>query len=79
MTGTQQPPKRLRRSRKERMIAGICGGLAEYFNIDPTWMRLLFIVLLLLGGSTILVYLVMWLVVPLEPLESGTKDIDHRP
>ena len=63
------PPRRLRRSRKERMIAGVCAGLAEYFGMDPTWMRLIFIIFLLLGGSAILVYLIMWMVVPLDPLE----------
>ena len=56
--------KKLRRSRKDRMIAGVCGGLAAYFERDPTWIRLLFILFLLLGGSAILVYAVMWLVVP---------------
>ncbi|WED41825.1 PspC domain-containing protein [Legionella cardiaca] len=59
--------KRLYRSRRERMIAGVCGGLAQYFGMDPTIMRLIFIVCLLLGGSAILVYLIMWLIVPLEP------------
>lgn len=58
--------KKLRRSRKEKMIAGVCGGLAEYFDRDPTWIRLLFILLLFFGGSAFLVYLVMWLVVPLD-------------
>lgn len=58
---------RLYRTRRERMIAGVCGGLAHYFNIDPTWMRLIFITCLLLGGSALLVYLIMWAVVPLEP------------
>lgn len=61
--------KRLYRSRKERMIAGVCSGLAEYFDMDPTWMRLIFVIFLLLGGSAILVYAIMWLVVPLEPLK----------
>ncbi|OCH97217.1 hypothetical protein A8135_03725 [Legionella jamestowniensis] len=60
--------KRLYRSRRDKMIAGVCGGLADYFNMDPTVMRLIFILLLLLGGSAILVYLIMWLVVPLEPV-----------
>lgn len=60
-------PKRLYRSRKDRMIAGVCGGLAAYFNMDPTWMRLITVLFVLLGGSAILVYLIMWLVVPLEP------------
>lgn len=58
--------KKLRRSSKEKMIAGVCGGLAEYFERDPSWIRLLFILFLFLGGSAILVYLVMWLVVPID-------------
>ncbi len=60
------PTKRLYRSRKDRMIAGVCGGLAEYFGMDPTWMRLIFILLVLMGGSALLVYMIMWLIVPLE-------------
>ncbi|MCH9643360.1 MAG: PspC domain-containing protein [Gammaproteobacteria bacterium] len=59
-----QPPKRLYRSRKERIIAGVCGGLAEYFNIDPVWMRVIFLVLLFGFGSALLIYLIMWLIVP---------------
>lgn len=59
--------RRLYRSRREKMIAGVCGGLAAYFNMDPSLMRLIFILFLLLGGSAFLVYVVMWLVVPLEP------------
>lgn len=58
--------KRLYRSRRDRMIAGVCGGLADYFEIDPTWVRLIFLVFLLLGGSALLIYLLMWLIVPLE-------------
>ena len=63
----EKPYKRLYRSRRERMIAGVCGGLADYFDMDPTWVRIIFIVFLLLGGSAFLVYLIMWLVVPLAP------------
>ncbi|KTD18904.1 PspC domain-containing protein [Legionella jordanis] len=59
--------RKLYRSRKEKMIAGVCGGMAEYFGIDPTFVRLLFVVCVLLGGSAILAYLILWLVVPLEP------------
>jgi phage shock protein C len=58
---------RLYRSKKDRMIAGICGGLADYFHMDPTWVRLLFIIFLLVGGSAFLVYIIMWLVVPVNP------------
>jgi phage shock protein C len=61
------PKKRLYRSRTERMIAGVCGGLANYFNMDPVWVRVIFLVLLIAAGSTLLVYLLLWLIVPLEP------------
>lgn len=61
-------PKRLYRSRKERLIAGVCGGLGNYFEIDPTWVRILFIVLLLLAGTTLIVYIILWVIVPPEPL-----------
>lgn len=59
--------KKLYRSRKEKIIAGVCGGLAEHFGIDPTWIRLIFILLAILGGTAVLVYLIMWLIVPLSP------------
>ena len=62
----QQKHKKLYRSRQEKMIAGVCGGLAHYFNTDPSWIRLLFILFLLLGGLALLVYLVMWVVIPMD-------------
>jgi phage shock protein C len=58
---------KLYRSRKNRMIAGVCGGLAEYFNVDPTLIRLIAILFIFLGGAAFLVYLILWLVVPLRP------------
>lgn len=61
--------KRLYRSREERVIAGVCGGIAEYFEVDPTLIRLLAVIVVLLGGSGILAYLIMWLVVPLAPIK----------
>ena len=61
--------QKLYRSRDERMIGGVCGGLGEFFGIDPTWMRLLFVLLTIFGGSGVLVYLVMLLIVPEEPLD----------
>ena len=60
-------PKRLTRSRKDKKVAGVCGGVAMYFNIDPTLVRLLWIFLTLVGGAGILLYLIAWIVVPLEP------------
>ena len=58
----------LYRSRSNRQIAGVCGGLAQYFNIDPTLVRVLMVVLALFGGSGLLIYLILWVVVPEEPL-----------
>ena len=58
-------PKRLFRS-KEKKIAGVAGGLAEYLNLDPTIVRLLFVIIAFAGGASVLVYLIMWLVVPEE-------------
>jgi phage shock protein C len=46
------------------MLAGVCGGLAEYFNIDATVMRVLFLILAVFGGSGLVLYLVMWIVIP---------------
>jgi phage shock protein C len=57
----------LYRSRTNRQLAGVCGGLAEYFNIDATLIRVLFVVLAVLGGSGLVIYLVLWIIVPREP------------
>lgn len=63
--------KRLYRSKKNRMLAGVCGGLAEYFNVDPTIVRLIAVLLLLPGGVPGLVpYLILWLIVPENPEKS---------
>lgn len=59
-------PRKLYRSRSESMIAGVCGGLANYFGMDPTIMRLIFLLLFFLGGNGLLIYLILWIVVPLE-------------
>ena len=61
--------KKLYRSRNEQMLAGVCGGLAEYFGIDPTIVRLLFVATVLLGmGGAVLVYILMMIIVPIDPL-----------
>ena len=55
----------LRRSRDNRMVAGVCGGLAEFFGINSFWFRLGFVILLIPGGLPGLVpYIVMWIIVP---------------
>jgi phage shock protein C len=59
--------RKLYRSRTERMLAGVCGGLAQYFNLDATLIRVLFIVLTVLGGAGLVIYVAMWIIVPKEP------------
>ena len=61
--------KKLYRSRNDRMIAGVCGGLGEYFSIDPTLFRLVFVVAAVFGGSGFIAYLLFMIIVPQEPLE----------
>ena len=57
----------LRRSRHDRMFAGVCGGLGEFFGISSLWFRLAFLIALIPGGVPgITVYLVMWLIMPAE-------------
>ena len=58
-------PKRLKRS-NDKMIAGVCGGLGNYFDIDPTLVRLAFALVAIFGGAGILAYFVMWIIVPKE-------------
>ncbi len=57
------------RSRSNRSIAGVCGGLSEYFGIDATLIRILALVCIFAGGATLWLYLILWLVVPYEPKE----------
>ena len=59
--------KKVYRSQTDRKIAGVCGGIAEYFNIDPTLVRLLWVLFVLLGGSGVLAYIICALVIPEGP------------
>jgi phage shock protein PspC (stress-responsive transcriptional regulator) len=59
--------KRLYRSRTDKKIAGVCGGLAEYFEIDPVIPRLIWVILLLGAGIGLLAYLICWIVIPKQP------------
>jgi phage shock protein C len=57
----------LRRSRRNRVFAGVCGGLAEFFGISAFWFRLAFLIALIPGGVPgFLVYLLMWIIIPAE-------------
>jgi phage shock protein C len=58
--------RKLVRSRTNSRIAGVCGGLAEYLDVDPTLIRLIFILLVIYAGHGVLLYFVLWLLMPLQ-------------
>ena len=59
--------RRLYRSNRDKMLAGVCGGLAEYFDIDPTLVRIAWVFFTFLGGSGILLYIIALIVIPARP------------
>lgn len=67
---------KLFRSRKNKVISGVCSGLGSYFRIDPIIFRFGFVALLLAGGSSIIIYLILLVVIPKEPLDVNT-DINN--
>jgi phage shock protein PspC (stress-responsive transcriptional regulator) len=64
----EETTKKLYRSRADRRIGGVCGGLAKYFNIDATLVRLLFLLGLLFVGGTFFAYIILMIVIPEEPI-----------
>ncbi|MBX0327797.1 PspC domain-containing protein [Oscillochloris sp. ZM17-4] len=68
---------RLTRSPTESMIAGVCGGLAEYFNIDPVIVRLIFVLVTLTSGLGLPVYVVLWIVMPRANAASGQQSFQQ--
>jgi len=62
--------KKLYRSSKDKVIGGVCGGLAEFFGIDSTWIRLGFILVLLARGAGLLAYIIAWIIVPEKPVQN---------
>jgi len=66
--------KRLYRSRGDKVLGGVCGGIAEYFNVDPILIRLFFILMFFAEGAGLLAYIIAWIIIPLQPsieAESG--------
>lgn len=59
-----QEPKRFTRSTRDKVFGGVAGGLAEYFNIDPVIVRILFVLLAVFGGGGVLIYIVLWIAIP---------------
>jgi phage shock protein C len=70
--------QRLYRSQSNKVIAGVCGGIGEYANIDPTIVRLVWIFLTFFGGSGILIYIFAYFIIPEKPAESGSVDSTAR-
>jgi phage shock protein PspC (stress-responsive transcriptional regulator) len=79
--------KQLYRSTTDRMIGGVCGGLGAYLDIDPVLIRLFFVLLTLGGGSGIIIYVIMWILIPCpdegavasaETMQSGADEIAER-
>lgn len=75
------PRGRLYRDDNEKIIGGVCGGLANYLRIDPTIVRLVFALITFMGGSGILLYILFWIILPSRPLEgvSSTKRLYRNP
>jgi phage shock protein PspC (stress-responsive transcriptional regulator) len=61
------PVKRLMRSSRDKKIGGVCAGLAEYFDLDPTIVRVVWLLAILFAGTGFLVYIILWIVLPLAP------------
>jgi phage shock protein C len=72
----QSSAKRLTRSDSDKMIAGVAGGIAEYFNIDAALIRIGFILITMLGGSGVFAYFILWLIVP--PDSSTISDPEQQ-
>jgi phage shock protein PspC (stress-responsive transcriptional regulator) len=72
-SATGRGPRRLYKSRDERMIAGVCGGIAEYFGIDPVIVRVIAVALVFAGGAGLLAYLAAWLLVPEEGADPSER------
>jgi len=65
--------KKLYRSQTDRILAGVCGGLGQYLGLDPTVIRVIFAVLTVFSGTGLLLYIILMLIIPLEPSGSMTS------
>jgi phage shock protein C len=69
---------KLFRSSKDCMIGGVCGGIAEYFDVDSTLVRLLAVLVVLLGGAGVIAYLIAWIVIPKNPEQESDEKFEKR-
>jgi phage shock protein C len=61
------PPKRLMRSSRDKKLGGVCAGLADYFDLDPMLVRVLWLLAVFLAGTGVIAYIVLWIILPLAP------------
>ncbi|MBN1915779.1 PspC domain-containing protein [Candidatus Dojkabacteria bacterium] len=78
--GQSTSPGALCRSEVNKIIGGVSGGLGEYFGIDPSIVRIVFILVTLFGGSGILIYIILWIIIPSEEnvQETGQKTLQNN-
>lgn len=69
--------KTLYRSSDDRYIAGVCGGLGEFFDVDPLVFRLIFLLLLFFGGGGLILYIILWILMP-EKAEKRAKNLNEN-
>lgn len=70
--------EKLYRSVREKMLGGVCGGLADYFSVDVTLVRLIMLVAVFAGGVGIPAYLAAWIIIPVNPAEQGGQTESHN-
>ena len=71
--------KKLYRNTNKQMIAGVCSGLADYLNLDLTVVRLIFVLLFFLGGHGLLIYVLLWILTPVQPSFIEGQSLDVTP
>lgn len=70
--------KRLYRSRENKIVGGVCGGLGEYLGLDPTLVRIITVLLFILPGIGILTYIIAWIIIPMRPEGVLLADEDYK-
>lgn len=73
MENSQKDTKRLYRSRDDKILGGVCGGIAKYFGVDPILIRLFFILMFFAEGAGLLAYIIAWIIIPKEPSFIGDE------
>ncbi len=69
--------KKLYRSTKNKVLGGVCGGLGEYFDIDPSLVRLLWVLVVFMGGSGVLIYIILWVILPEGENVPNVKEVKN--